>query len=243
MRLSVRLTLAMTTLVVSAVAAVGVLAYYNVGRAVVPAGIQRLADQTKARIGAVDALLNTVRNEVFATRTFPAHQGIIRARRNGGVDPEVGFSEEKWRHHLAEVYAGQMSAKLGIDRYRFIGVADGGRELVRVDRAGSRSRHPDRSVGGAGTPGRRGVLPSRRRDCPIDEIYLSWARSDPVDGRDDAVARADGDLRHAGSDRDRRAVRTDRARPRYAPDLRANPRRAERRHHGPTSSMPAVPIW
>ena len=49
MRLSVRLTLAMTALVLSAVAAVGLLAYYNIGRAVVPAGLIRLADQAKAR--------------------------------------------------------------------------------------------------------------------------------------------------------------------------------------------------
>jgi signal transduction histidine kinase len=185
MRLSVRLTLVMTTLVVSAVAAVGVLAYYNIGRAVVPAGIQRLADQTRARIGAVDALLNTVRNEVFATRTFPSHQGIVRARHNGGVDPEVGFSEEQWRHHLAEAYAGQMSAKLGIHRYRFIGVADGGRELVRVDRAGP--DHGTRIVPPAELE-RQGDEEFFRRGAalPENEVYLSWARSDRADGQDEA---------------------------------------------------------
>ena len=186
MRLSMRLTLAMTTLVLSAVAAVGILAYYNVGRAVVPAGIQRLADQTKARIGAIDALLRTVRNEILAVRTFPAHQGIVRARLNGGIDPEDGFSEEKWRRHLAEAYLGQMSVKLGILSYRFVGVADGGRELVRVDRA-----TPDRSarVAPAAELERKGDEEIFRRGAalPDNDIYLSWVRSDPAEGRDDAL--------------------------------------------------------
>uniref|UniRef100_Q07V14 histidine kinase n=1 Tax=Rhodopseudomonas palustris (strain BisA53) TaxID=316055 RepID=Q07V14_RHOP5 len=186
MRLSVRLSLAMTTLVLSAVAAVGLLAYYNVGRAVVPASIQRLADQTKARIGAVEALLRTVRNEIVATRTFPAHQGIARARLNGGTDPEEGFSEEKWRRHLAETYAGQMSSKLGLLRYRFIGVADGGRELVRVDRVGA-DRHP--RVVPAAELERRGEEEFFRRGIalPESEIYMSWTRSDPTEGDDDAL--------------------------------------------------------
>jgi len=186
MRLSMRLTLAMTTLVLSAVAAVGMLAYYNVGRAVVPAGIQRLADQTKARIGAIDALLRTVRNEILAVRTFPAHQGIVRARLNGGIDPEDGVSEEKWRRHLAEAYVGQMSAKPGILSYRFVGVADGGRELVRVDRA-----TPDRSarVAPAAELERKGDEEIFRRGAalPDNEIYLSWVRSEPAEGSDAAL--------------------------------------------------------
>jgi signal transduction histidine kinase len=181
MRLSVRLSLTMTTLVLSAVAAVGLLAYYNVGRAVVPASIQRLADQTKARIGAIDALLRTVRNEMLATRTFAAHQGIVRARLNGGVDPEAGFSEEKWRGHLAEVYAGQISAKPGLLRYRFVGVADGGRELVRVDRAG-----PDRVpyIVPAAELERLGEEEYFRRAIalPDREVYFSWARSEAAEG-------------------------------------------------------------
>jgi len=94
MRLSMRLTLAMTALVLFTVGAFGLLAYYNIGPGVLPAGVQRLADQTKARIGAIDALLRTVRNEILGARSYPPHLGIARARQNGGIDPEThqGFA-------------------------------------------------------------------------------------------------------------------------------------------------------
>jgi len=126
----------MTALVLCAVAAVGVLAYYNIGRAVVPAGLTRLAGQAKARLGAFDSILRVLHNEILAAQTLPAHQGVVRARLNGGVDPQDGLTEQKWLRHLSEVYAGQMSIKPSIVRFSLIGAADGGRELVRVDRSG-----------------------------------------------------------------------------------------------------------
>ncbi|PZA11183.1 hybrid sensor histidine kinase/response regulator [Rhodopseudomonas palustris] len=136
MRLSVRLTLAMTALVACTVAAIGLLAYYNIGRAVVPSGLTRLAYQAKARLGAYESALRVFRNEVLAARLLPAHSGIVRARRNGGIDPEVGLTETQWRQHVAAAYAGNMQFKPGILSYRLATVADGGRSLVQVDRRG-----------------------------------------------------------------------------------------------------------
>ncbi|WP_322514679.1 ATP-binding protein [Rhodopseudomonas palustris] len=136
MRLSVRLTLAMTALVLCAVAAVGVLAYYNIGRAVVPAELARLAGQAKARLGAFDSILRVLHSEILAARTLPAHQGVIRAVRNGGVDPQDNLTTAYWLLHLGEAYAGQMRVKSSIAQFSLVGIADGGRELLRVDRAG-----------------------------------------------------------------------------------------------------------
>ncbi|WBU30467.1 ATP-binding protein [Rhodopseudomonas palustris] len=136
MRLSVRLTLAMTALVACTVAAIGVLAYYNIGRAVVPSGLTRLAYQAKARLGAYESVLRIIRNEVLSARLLPAHLGIARAQRGSGFDPEVGLSDAQWRKHLAAAYAGNMRVKPGILAYRLIGVADDGRTLIAVDRHG-----------------------------------------------------------------------------------------------------------
>ncbi|KPF94239.1 histidine kinase [Rhodopseudomonas sp. AAP120] len=183
MRLSVRLTLAMTALVLSTVAALGLLAYYNIGHAMVPVGIQRLADQTKARVGGIQALLGTVRNEALAARTFPSHQRIVRAHANGGVDPQDGTPETALRSNLAQIYAGQMTAKAGILRYRFIGAADGGRELVRVDRDS-----PDHSprIAAAGELQQVGDATFFRRGMALAEreVDMTWSRaaaaSDPM---------------------------------------------------------------
>ncbi|MCG6203941.1 ATP-binding protein [Rhodopseudomonas sp. HC1] len=181
MRLSVRLTLAMTALVLSTVAALGLLSYYSIGRAMVPAGIQRLADQTKARIGGIYALLGTARNEALAARTFPSHQRIQRARSSGGIDPQDDIAEAASRRTLATIYAGQMMAKPGILRYRFISVADGGHELVRVDRKTSdRSPRivPESELQRLGDEEfiQRGIALAER------EVDMTWTRSDPADG-------------------------------------------------------------
>ncbi len=180
MRLSVRLMLAMTALVLCTVAALGLLSYANIGHAMVPAGIQRLADQTKARIGGIDALLSIVRNETLAARTFPSHQRIQRAQASGGIDPQDGLAEDSARRTLAEIYAGQMTAKPGILRYRYIGVADGGRELVRVDRNTS-----DRSprIVPAAELRRLGHEEFFRRGIALAEreVEMTWTRGDPAD--------------------------------------------------------------
>jgi hypothetical protein len=68
MKLSTRLMLAMTALVLIAVGAVSVIAYYNIGRTVVPTGLTQLALRAKARLSGYESILRVVRNEVLSTR-------------------------------------------------------------------------------------------------------------------------------------------------------------------------------
>ena len=66
-----------------------------------------------------------------------ALHGLIRARRAGGIDPLDGVSEKAWRQRLASRFAAELEAKPAYAMMRIIGLDDDGRELVRVDRAGS----------------------------------------------------------------------------------------------------------
>jgi PAS domain S-box-containing protein len=59
----------------------------------------------------------------------------MRARLNGGIDPVDLTTEAVWRERLAGRLAAQMALKPAYS-LRFIGVADGHREIVRVDRSG-----------------------------------------------------------------------------------------------------------
>ncbi|WP_047307380.1 ATP-binding protein [Rhodopseudomonas palustris] len=186
MRLSVRLTLAMTALVACTVAAIGVLAYYNIGRAVVPSGLTRLAYQAKARLGAYESVLRIVRNEVLSARLLPAHSGIIRAQRNGGIDPAGGLSEAQWRQHLAEAYAGSMQVKPGILAYRLASVAGDGRTLIEVARSGAGGAIrviPDTELPRAADRAFRGAV-----DLTGDAVYFSPLRIVQGDDRDGGVS-------------------------------------------------------
>ena len=137
MKLSTRLMLAMTALVLIAVGAVSVIAYYNIGRTVVPTGLTQLALRAKARLSGYESILRVVRNEVLSTRSLSAHQGLIRARSHGGIDPQDGLSEEQWLSHVTADYVAMMGAKLGLTAYQLIDASHGGRELIRVEREGA----------------------------------------------------------------------------------------------------------
>lgn len=67
---------------------------------------------------------------------LPPIDGLIRARRNGGVDPFDGTARAQWRDRLETIFVSIMTEAPAYEQMRFIGVANNGRELVRVDRAG-----------------------------------------------------------------------------------------------------------
>ena len=52
------------------------------------------------------------------------------------MDPANGISEQTWRDRLASRFAAELEAKPAYAMFRFIGVDDDGREIVRVDRTG-----------------------------------------------------------------------------------------------------------
>jgi PAS domain S-box-containing protein len=140
MTLSTRLMLAMTALVIATATAVGLLGYHNVEQAVLPSALARVAAQARERATELDAHVRGIRHDVLALRTIPAHDGTVRAMLGGGADPEDGTTEVKWRERLQHIYAGQLRAKPIYRQLRFIGAADGGREIVRVSRSGDAVR-------------------------------------------------------------------------------------------------------
>lgn len=73
------------------------------------------------------------RHVEFLARTPPVN-GIIRAQAHQGFDP-VGKSDlQTWRQRLTTIFYAYIESNPHIVQVRYIGAADGGRELVRVDR-------------------------------------------------------------------------------------------------------------
>ena len=73
-------------------------------------------------------------NQVLFLSETPPIQGVIRASANGGVDPFDGTTEDLWKDRLAQIFHSMTANNPEIVQIRYIGVADGGRELVRVNR-------------------------------------------------------------------------------------------------------------
>ncbi len=77
--------------------------------------------------------LRELGQDVLFVMGTPPIEGIIRSEKNGGLDPMDGSTQVQWRTRLATIFENMLRAKSDYLSCSYIGVADGGRELVRVD--------------------------------------------------------------------------------------------------------------
>ena len=136
MKLSTRLILSMAALVLFTAAAISVFSYRNIESIVLPRALERIETHTKLRATELEAYIHGARGDILGFRSAVALDGIVRAHLNGGADPIDGTSEATWRARMASRYAAELASKPAYLQFRIIGVEDGGRELVRVDRSG-----------------------------------------------------------------------------------------------------------
>lgn len=136
MTLATRLTIAMILLVAVTVAAVGWLGYRNTTQAVIPRVLERVEAQSRLLATNLESYVAGARGDLLGYRSAAAINGLIRAHIGGGVDALDGVSEQTWRERIAARLAAEIDAKPGYGQFRIIGVDDGQRELVRVERSG-----------------------------------------------------------------------------------------------------------
>lgn len=117
-----------------AVFAIGDLAYVRISRITLEKSIDRLANETQLTSLHFKAAYDEMNNDAFVVARTPPVMGIVRASRNQGVDQLDGSTTELLRKRMEAVFTSVMTARLHYTQMRFIGVADNGRELVRVDR-------------------------------------------------------------------------------------------------------------
>ncbi|ABC27689.1 FOG: PAS/PAC domain [Hahella chejuensis KCTC 2396] len=66
----------------------------------------------------------------------PPIQGIVRATENDGYDVREDSSLSLWRRRLNTIFSGYLVTHPEVTQVRLIGVADNGKEIVRVERIG-----------------------------------------------------------------------------------------------------------
>ncbi|WP_083338724.1 PAS domain S-box protein [Chromobacterium sphagni] len=77
-----------------------------------------------------DQLARDVR---FLSSTPPV-SGMVRASEHGGVDPQESSTMAAWNARLTSIFSAFLTANPEFSSIRFIGVANGGQELVRAQR-------------------------------------------------------------------------------------------------------------
>ena len=136
MGLSARLTAGMVGLVLLTAAAIGGLTYHHASAVAVPGALDRIDSHARLLAAELEASTRSVRADVLAIPWSIAVEGIVRSTQAGGTDPATGMALRRWRDGLAGRLAAELAAKPVYHRIALIGIADGGRDIVRVDRSG-----------------------------------------------------------------------------------------------------------
>jgi PAS domain S-box-containing protein len=134
--LTTQLAIAMITLVAIAVFAVGYLSYRNLEQTLLPRVLDRIETHSKLMATDLQSYVRGARADVTTFSSHAAAHGMVTAHFNGGIDPVDHITYAAWRERLERRIAADLAAKPAYSLFRFIGVEDGGRELLRVDRSG-----------------------------------------------------------------------------------------------------------
>ncbi len=137
MNLSTQIVLSMVGLVVVTALAVGGMVYKNLETAIIPKEVSELRLEIQLRAQEFLSEVRIARADVLALSVTPPIDGIIRAQQSGGVDPYDQTTEAQWKSRLCRIFEGILIANPTFAQLRYIGVADGGREMVRVERVRS----------------------------------------------------------------------------------------------------------
>jgi PAS domain S-box-containing protein len=132
MKLSTRLTLAMVGLVLFTTAATGILAYRNLLGVAVPRSLERLDQHVRLLASELDAVVRGARADVLA---FAVDEMVIGS--SGDLADRSNVFAAAERRRLESRFSAELTAKPWYDELRIIGIADGGREIIRVDRSGA----------------------------------------------------------------------------------------------------------
>jgi len=81
-------------------------------------------------------VINTLRQDALFLSNTPPISGIVRASLNHGYDARDGDTRARWEKRLFGIFSAFSIAHPDYYKIRFIGVADGGREIVRIDNRG-----------------------------------------------------------------------------------------------------------
>lgn len=76
------------------------------------------------------------RQSISFLSDVPPVQGVVRSALNEGVDPYDGTPYEEWKRRLETIFRSYMVRNSDINQIRFIGQANDGQELIRVQREG-----------------------------------------------------------------------------------------------------------
>ncbi len=131
--ISTRLAIVLVLVVTLTAVAASALIFTRLNSVLIESASTELERDTEVQATKFVSRIDELTRDTLLLANTPPIQGIIRASRDGR-DPLDGSTLQSWRERLEIIFEGVARHKPDYLQVRFIGVADGGRELVRVNR-------------------------------------------------------------------------------------------------------------
>lgn len=132
--LSGKITLLVVVIAFLTASSIGALGYFESVRMSEANGVEKLQSEARVVAGRVNEAIRVVQQNALVVSYTPPIEGLSRAMTNDGIDPLDGSTEDLWRSRLERIFIALMAANPEYTQVRLIGIADNGRELVRVNR-------------------------------------------------------------------------------------------------------------
>jgi signal transduction histidine kinase len=182
MTIAARIRLVACALVVATALSVALVEYWGYRSLVAGQQRESLDRQVESEALRLESALLDVEGDVNLLANLPAVAGAIAAHRHGDA-----AAEAEWKDRIAKVFADLLRANAHYAQARYIGSADGGRELVRVQRGPEGPvRVPEEALQRKGSSDYfRDVI-----DTPLGRVYFSEVNLNREHGRIELPHRA-----------------------------------------------------
>ncbi|MDB5598719.1 MAG: sensor hybrid histidine kinase [Xanthobacteraceae bacterium] len=129
----------MILLVLLTASAIGFFSYRSIEALVVPRSLSRVDIEVELMASRLEALVGGARADAVAFRSLIGLDELLQAGFEPGTSPATssasGMTADQWRERIARRLVAELEAKPAYYQFRIIGIADGGREVIRVDRS------------------------------------------------------------------------------------------------------------
>ena len=112
----------------------GSLVYFRTTQITINAAIDGIAGEARLVALQFKSSYYEMLNDAIVVSKMPPVQGLIRSKRANDIDPNDGSSSNLWRKRMEEIFISIMSSRKHYTQMRYIGIADNGKEIVRVNR-------------------------------------------------------------------------------------------------------------
>ncbi|MFC1749015.1 response regulator [Pseudomonadota bacterium] len=110
------------------------ISYINASQLLKDQSLQNITSDLKRENAVLETEFKTLRNEAIFLSQQPAISGIIRAQLEGGYDDQENLTSLSWKRRLEEIFEAIIEQRDAYTQIRFIGIANNGRELVRINK-------------------------------------------------------------------------------------------------------------